>query len=209
MQKSKICTSLLRTACIAGPLLMLIGSLVFVLGIGVSPNNKSSYLEGIFGCYGIVLFIAVYWELSRRLAESNRVLAAITYITGLLGPAAGFTHMYGRIVEHELRLHGVSEQVWQSFYAHPGSELLSVALLGTLFPLTSIILGIGLLVAKKIPALMAGGLILAGILFPAAMISESDTLLHSAYPAACLIWLIVFSTYAIKFIPARRMYLNR
>src|SRR5688572_1183258 len=159
MENSKTRKSLLRFAFVAGPLLMTIASLVYLSGAGLSPNQKSSYLEGIIGCYGIVLFIPVYWELSRVLAGSRKALASITYITGLLGPATGFTHMYGRIFEYELRMHGVSEQVWQSFYANPGSELLSVALLGPLFPLTSVLLGIGLWLSRRLPVWMCIGLI--------------------------------------------------
>ena len=206
MENSASRKGLLRLAFIAGPLLMTIASLVFASGTGVSPNNKSGYPEGIIGCYGIVLFIPIYWELSKTLAKSNKTLAAITYITGLLGPATGFTHMYGRIFEYELRLHGVTDQIWQSFYQNPGTELLSVALLGLFFPLTSILLGVGLLRAKKIDSWMSFGMIVAGIFFPAAMISESDLLLHVAYPAACAIWFIVFSGYSIKFMSVKPIY---
>ncbi|HYE54070.1 MAG TPA: hypothetical protein VD996_04475, partial [Chitinophagaceae bacterium] len=162
-------------------------------------GTSSNYLEGIFGCYGIVLFIPIYWELSRQLSLSRKILARVTYITGLLGPATGFTHMYGRIYEYELRLHGAGDAVWQSFYTNPGGELLSVALLGPLFPLTSLLLGIGFIATKRLPVWMCLAMIVAGVLFPAAMITADAALLNTAYPAACALWLISFWTYGIKY----------
>lgn len=190
---------LLRLAFIAGPLLMVTASLVFAAGVGLSPNNASSYVEGIIGSYGIVAFIPIYWELSRRLSESKKLLGAVTYVTGLLGTATGFTHMYSRVFEYELRRHGAGEEVWSSFYTNPGGELLSVALLGPLFPLTSVLLGIGFLLVRTLPAWMSVSLIVAGLLFPAAMISVSPLLLKTAYPLACLLWAAAFGNYAFRF----------
>ena len=205
MHSARISSLFLKISFIVGPLLLLIGSFLFVLGFGISPNNKSSYIEGIFGCYGIALFIPIYWELGRKLGESKKTFAAITYITGLLGTATGFTHMYGRIFEYELRQHGVTEHIWQSFYNNPGGELMSVALLGILFPLTSILLGIGLLITRKIAWWMSIGLIVAGILFPAAMITQSDALLHTAYPLACIIWVVVGASYGFTYLCSARL----
>jgi hypothetical protein len=190
---------LLRFAFITGPLLMVAASAVCVAGIGTANPASANYVEGIIGCYGIVLFIPIYWELSRRLSFVKNRLATFTYITGLLGPATGFTHMYTRIFEYELRLHGAGDAVWQSFYTNPGGELLSVALLGPLFPLTSILLGIGFLITRQLQRWLAACLVFAGILFPAAMISESPVLMRTAYPAACGLWLLVFSYYAIRY----------
>jgi hypothetical protein len=190
---------MVRLAFIAGPILMLAASLIFATGFGMKPGEKSNYLEGIVGCYGIVLFIPVYWELGRVLGQRKKILAGITYITGLLGPATGFTHMYTRIFEYELRLHGAGDQVWQSFYSNPGGELLSVALMGPLYPLTSLLLGIGFLITRQIKVWMSLGLILAGILFPAAMVTGDPVLLQTVYPAACALWTLVLVHYATRY----------
>jgi hypothetical protein len=208
MQNSKTRNQLMRFAFIAGPLLMLIASLVRITSIHGSELLKPDYMEGIIGCYGIVLFIPIYWELSRVLSAEKRKLAIATYITGLLGAATGYVHMYNRIYEYELRLHGASDAVWRSFGANPGAEILSVGTLGILFPLTSVLLGIGFMNGKIIKRWMAIGLILPGILFPAAMITESPELMRTTYPAACLCWMIVLGTYAIKYMQRKEVDLS-
>jgi hypothetical protein len=209
MQNSRTRDLLIRFTFIAGPVLMLIASLVRAVDIHGNEALKPNYVEGILGCYGIVLFIPIYWELSRVLSAGKKTLAVVTYITGLLGGATGYVHMYNRIYEYELRLHGAADSVWQSFGANPGGELLSVGVLGILFPLTSILLGIGFVNGKIIPRWMAAGLILPGILFPAAMITEDPQLMRTCYPAACVIWAIVFISYAVKYTSANKMQLAK
>jgi hypothetical protein len=115
--------------------------------------------------------------------------------------------MYNRIYEYELRLHGATDAVWQSFGANPGGEILTVGVLGILFPLTSVLLGIGFMNGKIIKRWMAVGLILPGILFPAAMMTEAPLLMKTTYPTACIIWMIVLWYYTIKIAPARSMQL--
>jgi hypothetical protein len=203
MQNSKTRQQLIRFTFIAGPLLMLIASLVRVASIHSGESLKPDYLEGIIGCYGIVLFIPIYWELSRVLSTNKKKLAIATYITGLLGAATGYVHMYNRIYEYELRLHGATDAVWKSFGANPGAEILSVGTLGILFPLTSVLLGIGFMDGKIIKRWMAIGLILPGILFPAAMITESPDLMRTTYPAACICWMLVLGAYAIKYMQGK------
>jgi hypothetical protein len=181
--------SLVPFAFVAGPLLMTLAALSFVSGIGLIPPGKISWVEGILGAYGIVFFVPIYLELSRRLSATHRRLARVTTWTGLFGATAGFAMEFSRVFEYALRERGAGDQVWSAFYANPGAEFLAVALLGPLFPLTSLLLGIGFWRARTEPRWVAASLIAAGIGFPLAQVGELQWALHTTYPAACGLWL--------------------
>jgi len=185
--------ALLPACFIAGPLLMTTSAMTFVLGIGLIPPGITSWVEGIIGSYGIVLFVPIYLELSRRLALTHRRWGMLTAVTGLFGATAGFSMEFMRVVEYALRAHGAGDAIWQSVYANPGWVFLSIALLGPLFPITSVLIGLGFWRAGTLPRWVAASLIAAGIGFPLAQVVGLDWALAVTYPGACVLWLISLS----------------
>jgi hypothetical protein len=179
---------LLGIAYIAGPVLLVLSAGSFVLGIGLIPPGVTSWVEGIFGAYALALFVPVYLDLGRRLAEHLRVLGGVALVTGLFGATAGFGHEFARLIEFAARNHGAGDAVWGSLYANPGWEFLTVALLGPLFPLTSIILGIGFLRTRDLPLSSSLCLIGAGVGFPLAQVIGADWALSITYPGSALCW---------------------
>lgn len=182
---------LLKAAFVAGPILLFVSAMSFALGIGILPPGNSSWVEGLFGSFALMLFVPVYLSLAGKLSETHRTFGAITTITGLCGAVTGFSLELLRVIEFGLRQHGVGDTVFQSYYANPGWEFLSVALLGPLFPVTSIILGTGFLKSKTLPVWSAAGLIVAGIFFPLAQVLEWEWGFKVTYPMACTIWAVV------------------
>lgn len=189
---------LLRGAYVAGPALMLAGALAFVAGIGINPRRDTSWVEGILCAYGIALFVPIYLDLSARLMHSAPRLGRVTLFTGLFGATAGFGHEMARPFEFALRTHGMSEGTWNAFLAAPGPEFLSVALLGPLFPLTSILLGVGFWRARTFPRWIPAALTGAGIGFPLAQALGLDWALAITYPGACVLWFAAFTGVALR-----------
>lgn len=192
--------TLLRIAFIAGPLLLVLSALSFALGIGLIPPGITSYVEGIFGSYALLLFVPVYLHLAGILSQKNKTLGTIATITGLAGSVTGFSLELFRVIEYALRQHGAGDAVWQSFYANPNGEFMLVALMGPLFPITSILLGAGFWRAKTFPVWVSAGLMAAGIGFPLAQVLELDWALKVTYPLACVLWFITLSYIGVKYV---------
>lgn len=197
--------NLLRIAFIGGPFLLVLSALSFALGIGLIPPGITSYVEGIFGAYALLLFVPVYLHLAGILSHRNKTLGAIATITGLAGSVTGFSLELFRVIEYALRQHGAGDAVWQSFYANPNGEFMFVALLGPLFPLTSVLLGAGFWRAKTFPVWVSAGLMAAGIGFPLAQVLELDWALKVTYPMACVLWLATLSYIGVKYVGRQAM----
>ncbi|MCO6486776.1 MAG: hypothetical protein J5I98_00095 [Phaeodactylibacter sp.] len=196
--------TLLKVAYITGPFLLLLSALSFSLGIGLIPPGITSYVEGIFGSYALLLFVPIYLSLAARLSRTHRTLGTIATITGLMGSVTGFSLELFRVIEYSLRTHGAGDAVWQSFYAQPNPEYLAVALMGPLFPLTSILLGAGFWHAKTFPAWVSAALIAAGIGFPLAQVLELEWALKATYPGACMLWLAALSYIGVTCVGKRQ-----
>jgi hypothetical protein len=179
---------LLRFAYVAGPVLLAAGALSYVLGITIIPPGKTGYVEGVLGCFALMLFVPIYLDLGTRLSRRLRILGAVTLVTGLAGAVTGYGMELLRVTEYSLRLHGASDALWNDWYAHMGMEYISVAIFGPLFPLTSILLGAGFLRSGQLPRWIAASLIAAGIGFPLGQALGIDWALKITYPAACLAW---------------------
>lgn len=192
--------TLLRFAFIAGPFLLLLSALSFALGIGLIPPGITSYAEGIFGSYALILFVPVYLHLAGILSQSNKTLGTVTTITGLAGSVVGFSMEFIRVIEFALRQHGAGDAVWQSFYSAPNGEFLMIALMGPLFPITSLLLGIGFWRAKTLPKWVAVALMVAGIGFPLAQVLELEWALKITYPGACALWFVALSYVGVKYV---------
>lgn len=196
--------NLLRIAFIAGPFLLLLSALSFVFGIGLIPPGITSYVEGIFGSYALILFVPIYLHLAGILSQSNKTLGTVTTITGLAGSVVGFSMEFIRVIEFALRQHGAGDAVWQSFYTSPNGEFLMIALMGPLFPITSLLLGIGFFRAQTFPTWVAVALMAAGIGFPLAQVLELEWALKVTYPMACMLWFVALSFIGIRHLGGRR-----
>lgn len=184
---------LLRTSFVLGPTLLLISALSFALGIGLIPPGKTSYIEGMFGAYALIFFVPIYLYLGYRLREAGSKLGTVGMVTGLMGAVVGCSLELMRTIEHGLRQVGVGDAVWNSYYATPNTEFLAVAYLGPLFPITSLILGYGIFRTRLYPRWVAASMMIAGIFFPLAQVLELDWALMITYPAACVLWFVVYT----------------
>jgi hypothetical protein len=198
--KSIALKSITKFSFFAGPILLFISSMTFALGIGLLPNGLTSYVEGIFGSLALIFFVPIYLELSNQLSATHKKLGLVAAFTGLCGATVGVSHELFRVIEWTLRNYGATEEVWTKFYANPGLEYLLVALLGPLFPITSIILGTGFLKAKTLPGWISVLLMLAGIGFPLAQVLEWEVGLKITYPLATVFWMISLVFVGLKYI---------
>lgn len=180
---------LLRAAFVGAPLLLCLSAGSFALGLGRIPPGVTSWVEGIFGAWALVLFVPVYLELARRLAATHPRLGATAAVTGLFGAVVGSGLELLRVAEHSVRQRGAGGEAWAAFNAAPGWEFLAVALLGPLFPLTSILLGASFWRARTLPRWVAVCLMGAGVGFPLAQVAGWEWGLKVTYPLACLLWL--------------------
>lgn len=182
--------SFLSVAFFAGPVLLALSMIAFTLQVGMLPSMKASWVEGILGSFALIFFVPIYLELARQLSATHRRTGLAAMFTGLFGGVVGFGMEFLRVLEHALRQRGAGDAVWSAFAVDPGAELLVVALFGPLFPITSIMLGIGFLRAKTLPSWIAASLIVAGIGFPLAQVAEWEWGFRVTYPLACLLWAV-------------------
>lgn len=148
-------------AFILGPLLTIIGSVAYMLGIGRSPLSPYSWVDGIFMAYGFLIMIPVVLELSRILGQRAPIFGAICAILGLgwgisIIPAATRTMQAGMINA------GMDESISTILEAMPG--LLALMLPSLLSIVGFLLLGGGLLWKGGIPR-WAAGLLVAGSIF--------------------------------------------
>ncbi|MBE7480283.1 MAG: hypothetical protein HS104_09915 [Polyangiaceae bacterium] len=191
--------TLLGAAFVAGPALLCASTTSFALGIGLIPPGVSSWVEGIFGSLGIACFVPIYLELSRRVGRSHPRLGALTSVTGLFGATVGVALEFLRVAEHAFRSNGAADGVFAATYSNPGWEFLSVALLGPLFPLTSILLGVGAFAGRTMPRGVAACLVAAGVGFPLAQVAGLELALRFTYPAAGVLWLIALAPLGVAY----------
>jgi hypothetical protein len=191
--------TLLRSAFIAGPALLTASAISFAAGITIIPPGITGYWEGVLGCFALMLFVPIYLELGKRLTERKKILGSLALVAGLAGAVTGYGMELLRVIEYSMRMHGAGDEVWRSWYANMGMEYISVAIFGPLFPITSIILGIGFLLTRQFPAWVSLLLILSGIGFPLAQVLGLDWALKFTYPLACLLWLVALSAIALKY----------
>ncbi len=178
----------LGLAFILGPLLITIAAAVYLLGIERSPDGTSSWVEGIFLAYGMLIFVPVYFELARVLGQRAPILGIICAITGL-GIGIGVVPASDRIMQVELIRAGLNESIW-NLSTHPGWIPLVIWMMLGMF--TSLFLGAGLLWRGGIPRRSAVLLILAPIFFVLGQGTGEDIAwwqVNIFYPLACLTWL--------------------
>lgn len=190
----------LGLAFILGPLLMTIGAAIYLLGIERSPDGTTSWVEGIFLAFGILLFVPTYFELARILGQRAPVFGIICAITGL-GFAMGLMPASDRILQVELINAGLNESIWNVTGNHPGWIPFAIWLFLGMF--TSLFLGAGLLWHGGLPRWTAVLLILAPIFFVLGQGAGEDIAWWQVgifYPLACLTWLAALAPLGLRYL---------
>jgi hypothetical protein len=180
---------LLGVAFVLGPALITAAAGAFILGVKVTPDGVGSVTEGLIGFYGMILFIPVYLELARLLGQRSPYFGIVCAVTGLLGASAGVVAYFDRIQRGILVAAGLDAALYQTVRATVIPEMPATGLNALLFPLTSILLGIGFLRTHSITRWPAIALILAGACFVGAQATETRFGLTVLYPLAGLLWL--------------------
>jgi len=176
-------------ALILGPALFLAAALTFVLGIGATPDGVGRVTEGVIGYFGVICFLVVFLELARRLGQTLPAFGLVCATTGLLG-AAGAVLAYGARIFYGFTVAaGVDAVIYQAVHEAMIPDLAAVAITAPLFPLTSILLGIGLLRTYSMARRAAFLLILAGLCFAGAHMTETAFGLTVLYPLSGILWL--------------------
>ncbi len=186
-------------AFILGPLFLVTGAVIYLLGIGLSPNGYHSWVEGIFMTYGIILMIPIYFELARILGQRAPIFGTICAITGL-GWGIGAMGGTNRLMQVELVRVGLNQDVFDLFN-HPGWTPIVLWMMLGMF--TSLFLGIGLLWKGGIPRWAAVLLILATIFFVMGQATEEELGLLGPtvfYPLACLSWLAALAPIGLRYL---------
>lgn len=152
----------LGLAFVLAPLLMVIGSAAYVLGIGLTPFGTDSWVDGVFAAYGFLLMIPVTFELARILGQRAPVFGLICAILGL-GWGMSTVAAALKIVQMGIVNAGLNESIWTVMETAPGSLLL---MLPSLLAFVGFLaLGTGLLWKGGIPrwaaVLMIAGSVLA------------------------------------------------
>jgi len=157
-------------AYVLGPTLLVISASCLLLDIGRNPGAMSwgSSTEGVIGFYGFILLVPVFLSLADYLGHCKPKLAIVVSALALVGFAGGGVfNMTIRAVIPDLMAVGMTESMTDQLQARIESgqgTLIPLVLTGPLVPISSILLGIGLLLAGRIRA-RAWLLIAAGALF--------------------------------------------
>ncbi|MDX1520632.1 MAG: hypothetical protein R3264_03310 [Anaerolineae bacterium] len=153
---------MLGLAFVLGPLLLVIGAAVYVLGIGLTPFGTDSWVDAIFFGYGVMLMIPVFLELARILGQRAPVFGIICAIAGLSW-AFFEIPVALKLTQLDIINAGLNESIWAISGSFAGWMPLFIGVaLGHLAPL---LFGIGFLWQGGLPRWSAGLLIVGAILF--------------------------------------------
>jgi len=86
-------TKAIGWAFILGPLLLVIGALIFAFDIGRNPNDLDSYVEGMFGYYGFIFFIPIWVSLAGVVGRRYPRYGIVLTVHGMMSAAAANTPM--------------------------------------------------------------------------------------------------------------------
>ena len=138
----------LGLAFILAPLLMVIGSAAFVLGLGLTPFGTDSWVDGILSAYAFLIMIPVSFELARILGQRAPVFGLICAIMGL-GWGMSTVAAALKIVQMGIINAGLNESIWSVMDASPG--ILWIMPPSMLAIVGFLLLGVGLLWKGGIP----------------------------------------------------------
>ncbi|MCA9874652.1 MAG: hypothetical protein KC441_13375 [Anaerolineales bacterium] len=183
----------LGIAFIVGPLLFVLAALVFTLitmqlGFELEAQEQL-YIEGIIMSYAVILFIPIYLELARLLGQRYPRYGLICAVLGLFGMATAVLAATARIWQLTFLRAGVNESVWDLIETTP--EMMPIALLAPFGPLTTLLLGIGLLRVPTFPRWSALLLIVGGISFVLAQ--AAGIAIAFFYPLATIAWFVALA----------------
>jgi len=191
---------MLGLAFILGPLLMVIGAAVYVLGIGLTPFGTDSWVSAIFFAYGVMLMIPVFLELARILGQRAPIFGMICAIGGLCWalfeiPAAL------QLTQMDIINAGLNESIWAISGSYAGWTPLFLGVgLGHLAPL---LFGIGFLWKGGIPRWAAGLLILGAILFAIGVGGGAEIVFWQTgivYPLSALAFLAALAPIGLRYL---------
>lgn len=151
----------LGLAFILAPLLMVIGSAAYVLGIGLTPFGTDSWVDGILSAYAFLIMIPVSFELARILGQRAPVFGLICAIMGL-GWGMSTVAAALKIVQMGIINAGLKESIWSVMDASPG--ILFIMPPSLLAIVGFLLLGVGLLWKGGIPR-WAAVLMIVGSVF--------------------------------------------
>lgn len=194
---------LLGIAFIAGPLLFVLAALVFTVitmqhGLELEAQERL-YSEGILMGYALIVFIPIYLDLARLVGQRFPRYGLFCAVLGLFSMAAGVLAATARIWQLTFIRAGVNESVWDLLGATP--EIMPIALLAPLGPLTSLLLGIGLLRVPTFPRRSAALLIVGGISFPLAQ--AVGLAIRFFYPLATIAWFVALAPLGWRYLTDR------
>lgn len=152
---------MLGLAFILGPLLTILGSAAYMLGIGLSPLGDS-WVGGTFSAYGFLIMIPLVLELSRILGQRAPMFGLICAILGL-GWGMSILPAAARNIQAGMINAGLNESIWTVLEGMPG--VLFFMLPSLLSIVGFLLLGIGLLWKGGIPRWSAGLLVVGSIFF--------------------------------------------
>jgi hypothetical protein len=158
-------------AFIVGPLLTILGSVAYMLGIGLSPLGPYSWVDGIFMTYGFLLMIPIALELSRILGQRAPIFGLICAILGL-GWGMSIIPAAARTIQAGMFNAGLNELIFTVFDAMPG--VLFFMLPSLLSIVGFLLLGVGLLWKGGIPRWAAGLIIVGSVFFFAGVSSGTE-----------------------------------
>ena len=151
----------LGLAFILGPLLMMIGSAAYVLGIGLTPFGTDSWVDAIFITYGGLVMIPVYFELARILGQRAPIFGIICAVAGLSWGLFVIPSTL-KLVQMDIINAGLNESIWAISASSAGWSPMFIGV--ALLHLTPILFGIGFLWKGGIPR-WAAGLLIVGAIF--------------------------------------------
>lgn len=151
----------LGLAFILGPLLMVIGAAVYVMGIGLTPFGTDSWVDAIFAGYGVMLMIPVFLELARILGQRAPIFGIICAIAGLCWALLEIPISH-KVTQMDIINAGLNESIWAILGSFEGWIPLFIGVL--LAHLAPLLLGIGFLWKGGIPR-WAAGLLIVGTIF--------------------------------------------
>ena len=201
--QNRVFEKLLGWAFILGPLLTLLASFIWVMGVGINPGMMAwgSYIEGIVGYFGFIVMTPVFLALAYHLGRYLPRYAAIIAVIALIGFAGGgVMNMSSRVVIHDFVQVGVTEPMLAQMVNNweEGNSLgLILILTGPFGPISSIMLGIGFLVGK-VSRVKGWLLILAGIIFMSGQLFQIAP--EFGYPVGNVLWLIALTPMGLKII---------
>ena len=186
-------------ALILGPLLMVLGSAAYVLGIGLTPFGTDSWVEGIFYAFGFMLMIPISFELARLLGQRAPVLGIICAVTAL-GWGMSIVAATAKGIQMDLINVGLNESVWNVLGSTPAT---APVFLGSMIGiLSAFLLGIGFLwkggVSRSTALLFTLGTILFFVgIAGGAEIAWWQT--NVAAPLAALCWLVALAPIGLRY----------